>query len=171
MDIFSAILSIAAGLVLLFAGRRLFWLAAALVAFLFTFSLFDILFGGGWFGLIVALIVGGIFAWLAVRFVRLVGYIIAALAGAAGLPMLFSMLGIQWSWFLLALIGAVIGILVIAFAYDWGLIILTAWIGANSVANNVTSWLKFGSLLGTIIFLILLVAGIGVQAAQLRGTD
>jgi len=170
MTIISALLSIAAGLILLFAGRRLFWLAAALVAFLFTFSLFDILFGGGWFGLIVAIIIGAIFAWLAIRFVKIVGYIIAALAGAAGLPMLFNTLGFQMSWFLLALIGAVIGILVIAFAYDWGLILLTAWVGANSVASNVTSWIHLGSTLGVIIFLVLLVAGIGVQAAQMRST-
>jgi len=37
MDWLSLILSVAAGLLLLFAGRRFFWLAAALVAFLFTF--------------------------------------------------------------------------------------------------------------------------------------
>jgi hypothetical protein len=169
MDWVSLILSIAAGLILLFAGRRLFWLAAALVAFLFTFSLFDALFGGGWFGLIAALIVGAIFAWLAVKFVRIIGYIIAALAGAAGLPMLFGVLGFNMSWLLLALIGAVIGILVIAFAYDWGLILLTAWIGANSVASNLTTWLKLGTTFGVIIFLVLLVVGIGAQATQLRG--
>src|SRR5512139_2389942 len=111
MDWISLILSVVAGLLLLFAGRKLFWLVAALVAFLFTFGLFENLFGGGWLGLIVAVVVGAIFAWLATKFIKIVGYIVGALAGAVGLPLFLGLFGINWSWLLLALIGAVIGFL------------------------------------------------------------
>jgi len=118
MDWISLILSVAAGLLLLFAGRRFFWLVAALVAFLFTFNLFENLFGGGWVGLIVAVIASAILAWLATKFIKIVGYIVGALAGAVGLPIFLNMLGLDWGWLLMALIGAVVGFLLMMFLFD-----------------------------------------------------
>jgi len=109
MDWISFALSILAGLLLLFARRRFFWLVVALVAFLFTYNLFDNLFGGGWLGLIVAVVAGMILAWLATKFIKIVGYIAGALAGSVGLPIFLSLFGIDWGWMLMALIGAVLG--------------------------------------------------------------
>jgi hypothetical protein len=169
MDWVSLILTLAAGLVLVFAGRRFFWLAAALVAFLFTFSFFEAIFGGGWVGLIVAIVVGAIFAWLATRFVRIVGYIVGALAGAAGLPILLGLFGINWGWFLMALIGAVLGFLLMLFLFDWGLILLTTWAGANAVTGAITNQWSVGTTVATIILVVLLAAGIFVQASAMRG--
>ena len=169
MDWISLILSLAAGLLLLFAGRRFFWLAAALVAFLFTFNLFDNLFGGGWLGLIVAVVVGGIFAWLATKFIKIAGYIVGALAGAVGLPIFLNMFGFDMGWILAALIGAVAGFLQMLFLFDWGLILLTSWAGANAVVGKVTELWSAGATIATIIFLALLAAGIFVQAGQMKG--
>jgi hypothetical protein len=168
VDWFSFILSIAAGLVLLFAGRKFFWLAAALVAFLFTFSLFENLFGGGWFGLIVAIVAGAIFAWLATKFVKIAGYIVGALAGAVGLPILLNLFGVDWGWLLTALIGAVVGFLLMMFLFDWGLILLTSWAGANAVAGKVNEQWTLGAAVATLILVVLLAAGIFVQAGQMR---
>ena len=168
MDWLSLILSVAAGLLLLFAGRRFFWLVAALVAFLFIFNLFENLFGGGWLGLIVAVVVGAIFAWLATRFIKLVGYIVGALAGAAGLPLFLGLFGIEWSWLLMALIGAAIGFLLMRAMFDWGLILLTAWVGANAVAGKVNEQWPLGATIATIIFVVLMAAGIFVQARELK---
>jgi len=168
MDWISLILSLAAGLLLLFAGRRFFWLAAALVAFLFTFNLFDNLFGGGWLGLIVAVVVGGIFAWLATKFIKIAGYIVGALAGAVGLPIFPHMFGFDMGWILAALIGAVAGFLLMLFLFDWGLILLTSWAGANAVVGKVTGLWSAGATIATIIFLALLAAGIFVQAGQMK---
>ena len=169
MDWFSFILSIAAGLLLLFAGRRFFWLAAALVAFLFTFNLFENLFGGGWLGLILAVIVGAIFAWLATRFIKLIGYIVGALAGAVGLPIFLNLFGIDWGWLLMALIGALVGFLLMRFLFDWGLILLTTWAGANAVTGELARQWTMGATIATIVFIALMVAGVFVQANQLRG--
>ena len=36
-----------------------------------------------------------------------------------------------------ALIGAIIGLLLVVFAFDWGLILITAWVGASVVADVV----------------------------------
>ena len=168
MDWLSLILSVAAGLLLLFAGRRFFWLAAALVAFLFTFNLFENLFGGGWLGLIVAVIAGAILAWLATKFIKIAGYIVGALAGAVGLPIFLNMLGIDWGWLLMALIGAVVGFLLMMFLFDWGLILLTSWAGANAVTGKVTGQWTLSTTIATIIFVVLLAAGIFVQAGQMR---
>jgi hypothetical protein len=168
MDWISLILSVGAGLLLLFAGRRFFWLAAALVAFLFTFNFFENLFGGGWLGLIVAVIVGVILAWLATRFIKIVGYIVGALAGAVGLPLFLNMFGLDWGWLLMALIGAVIGFLLMLFLFDWGLILLTSWAGANAVTGMVAGRWTLGAAVATTIFIALMVAGIYVQARQMR---
>ncbi len=169
MDWISFILSIAAGLLLLFAGRRFFWLAAGLVAFLFTFNLFDNLFGGGWLGLIVAVILGVILGWLATKFIKIIGYIVGALAGAVGLPLFLGLFGINFGWLLMALIGAVIGFLLMLFLFDWGLILLTAWAGANAITGKLTGQWTLGATIATIIFVVLMAAGIFVQAGQLRG--
>jgi hypothetical protein len=168
MDLISLILSIAAGLLLLFAGRRFFWLAAALVAFLFTFNLFDNLFGGGWLGLIVAIIAGAILAWLATRFIKVVGYIVGALAGAVGLPLFLGIFGINFGWLLMALVGAVIGFLLMRFLFDWGLILLTSWAGANAVTGMVNRQWTVGATIASILFIVLMGAGIIVQASQLN---
>jgi len=168
MDWLSLILSVAAGLLLLFAGRRFFWLAAALVAFLFTFNLFENLFGGGWMGLIVAVIAGAILAWLATKFIKIVGYIVGALAGAVGLPIFLNMLGLDWSWLLLALIGAVVGFLLMMFLFDWGLVLLTSWAGANAVTGMVAGRWALSATIATILFLVLIAAGIVVQSRQMK---
>ena len=168
MDWISLILSIAAGLLLLFAGRRFFWLAAALVAFLFTFNLFEAIFEGGWLGLILAVIAGGIFAWLATKFVKIVGYIVGALAGAVGLPIFLGFFGIDWPWLLTALIGAVVGFLLMIFLFDWGLIALTAWAGANAVVGKLTGKMTLDETIATILVVALMAAGIFVQAGQMK---
>jgi hypothetical protein len=168
MDWISVILSLAAGLLLLFAGRKFFWLAAALVAFLFTFNLFENLFGGGWLGLIVAIIAGAILAWLATKFIKIVGYIVGALAGSVGLPIFLNLFGFDGSWMLMALIGAVLGFLLMMFLFDWGLILLTSWAGANAVAGKIEGQWAVGTTLAAIIFVVLLAAGIYVQSGQLK---
>jgi hypothetical protein len=169
MDWVSLVLSIVAGLLLLFAGRRFFWLAAALVAFLFTFNMFENLFGGGWLGLIVAVILGGIFAWLATKFIKIIGYVVGALAGSIGLPIFLGLFGIDFGWFWMALIGAVIGFLLMLSLFDWGLILLTSWAGANAVTGKVTGQWNLSTVIASIILVVLLAAGIFVQAGQLKG--
>lgn len=166
MELLPVVLSIVAGLVLLFAGRRFFWLAAALVAFLFTYSLFDELFGGGLLGLVVAIVLAAIFAWLAIKFIKIVGYIVGALAGAAGLPIFLSFIGLNPNWLLYALIGAVIGFVIMVLAFDWGLILLTAWLGANAVAGNINTFITLGATITMILLAILFVAGVIVQSRK-----
>ena len=162
------LIALVVGVLLLFFGKRLFWLAAALVAFLFSWQLFGDLLGPVW-SLILAVVLGIVFAWLAIKFIRYAAYIVAFLAGAAALPLLMGVFGVDMSGLILAGIGGAIGLILVAVAFDWGLILITAWAGASAVVFGLQKWMELGdSLVATIIFFALLILGVGWQASRRR---
>ena len=162
------LIAIVAGVLLLFFGKRLYWLAAALVSFLFGWLFLGDIVGPGW-SLILALILGVIFAWLAIKFIRYAAYIVGFLAGAAALPLLMGVFGVDKSGLFLAGIGGAIGLILVAIAFDWGLILITAWAGASAVVFGLQNWIELGdSLAATIVFFALLVVGVLWQAARRR---
>jgi hypothetical protein len=167
MDWF-ALASIVAGLVLLLAGRKFFWLAAGLAAFIFGMSITRALFGVGVVGFIISVIIGIVLGWLSVKFIRIAGYIIGALAGAVALPLLLGLFGFHNYWLLTSLFGALIGFLLVRFAFDWGLIVMTVWIGANTIVSNVDKMLPLGAFISAVGFIALFIAGIMAQRATLR---
>jgi len=162
------VFSIAAGLILLFAGRKFFWLAAGLAAFIFGMSITRALFGVGLVGFIISVIIGIVLGWLSVKFIRIAGYIIGALAGAVALPLLLGLFGFDKSWLLISLFGALIGFLLVRFAFDWGLIIMTVWIGANTIVSNVEKIINLGGFISAVGFVALFIIGIISQRAMTR---
>jgi hypothetical protein len=175
MDWF-VIFSIAAGLILLLAGRKFFWLAAGLAAFIFGMSITRALFGVGVVGFIISVVIGIVFGWLSVKFIRIAGYIIGALAGAVSFPLLLGLFGYDNYWLFSALIGALIGFLLVRFAFDWGLIIMTVWIGTNTVISNVGTWVApnvekihpLRDIFSAIGFVALFIVGIISQKAMMK---
>jgi hypothetical protein len=161
------IIAFVAGALLLFFGKRLFWLAAALVAFLFGWQLFGDLLGPG-LSLVLAVVLGIIFAWLAIKFIRIAAYIVGFLAGAVALPLLMGTFGVDMSGLFLAGIGGAIGLILVAIAFDWGLILITAWAGASAMTFALENWGMFGGTLNTVIFLVLMVVGVFWQASRKR---
>jgi hypothetical protein len=162
------VIALVAGLLLLFFGRRLFWLAAALIAFLFGWQLFGNLFDPG-LSLILAVILGIVFAWLAIKFIKIAAYVIGFLAGAVALSFLTGIFGIDLNWFILVLIGGVIGVILVTAAFEWGLILITAWAGASAVVFGLQKWNGLDdTLYGTIIFFALLIVGVVWQASRRR---
>ncbi|MFC1923573.1 hypothetical protein ACFLY4_09840 [Chloroflexota bacterium] len=162
------IIALIAGVLLLFFGKRLFWLAAALVAFLFGWQLFGDLLGPGW-SLVLAVVLGIVFAWLAIKFIRFAAYIIGFLAGASALPLLVGAFGVDMRGLILAGIGGALGLILVAVAFDWGLSLITAWAGASAVVFGLQKWMELGdSLVATIIFFALLILGVGWQASRRR---
>ncbi len=161
------IIALVAGLLLLFFGKRLFWLAAALVAFLFGYQLFGNLLGPG-LSLLLAVVLGIVFAWLAIKFIKWAAYFVAFLSGAIALPYLMGIFGVEMAWFILALIGGAIGLILVAVAFDWGLILITAWAGASAITFGLQQWLTLDGTFGTVIFLVLMVVGVFWQASQRR---
>jgi NADH:ubiquinone oxidoreductase subunit 3 (subunit A) len=93
---------------------------------------------------------------------------LAFLAGAIALPFLVGSFGIEMSSLLLALIGGSIGLIMVAVAFDWGLIFITAWAGASAVTFGLQQRITLDGTLGTVIFLVLMVVGIFWQASRRR---
>jgi hypothetical protein len=161
------IIALVAGMLLLFYGKRLFWLAAALIAFLFGWQLFGNLLGPG-LSLILAGVLGIVFAWLAIKFVKIAAYIVGFLAGAVALPFLMGIFGLDMSWFILALIGGAIGLILVAVAFDWGLILITAWAGASAISFALQNWVSMSGTFATVVFLVLMIVGVLWQASRKR---
>ena len=162
------LIALVAGVLLLFFGKRLFWLAAALIAFLFGWQLFGDLLGPG-LSLVLAVVLGIVFAWLAIKFIRIAAYLVGFLAGAVALPLLMGVFGVDMSGLFLAGIGGAIGLILVAIAFDWGLILITAWAGASAVVFGLQKWIELAdSLVATIIFFALLILGVGWQASRRR---
>ena len=103
---------------------------------------------------------------LGIALIAAPGYEIPLEAGTS-LSIWFVAIGLM-GWILAALIGAVAGFLLMLFLFDWGLILLTSWAGANAVVGKVTGLWSAGATIATIIFLALLAAGIFVQAGQMK---
>lgn len=161
------LIALIAGGLLLFFGKRLFWLAAALVAFLFGWQLFGDLLGPMW-SLVVAVVLGILFAWLAIKFIKITVYMVGFLAGAAALPFLAGTFGVDMSGLVLAIIGGAIGLILVAVAFDWGLILITAWAGASAVTFALQNWVSWGDSFSTIVFLVLMIVGVLWQASRKR---
>jgi hypothetical protein len=161
------IIALVVGALLLFFGKRLFWLAAALVAFLFGWQLFGDLLGPG-LSLVIAVVLGIVFAWLAIKFIRIAAYIVGFLAGAVALPLLMGTFGVDMNGLILAGIGGAIGLILVAVAFDWGLILITAWAGASAVTFAIENWVSLGGTVNTVIFLVLMVVGVFWQASRKR---
>lgn len=159
-----AILALVAGLVLVFAGKRFFWLAAGLAAFLFTWVVFEALFGGGWAAILIGLVVACVLGWLATKFIKWIGLFVGFAAGAVIVPFLLGLVGIDLNFLIGALIGGIIGLILMNFLFDRGLIVLTALMGSSVVSNRLESGFGLGASLAGLIGLVLLVAGIIVQA-------
>lgn len=168
MGIIGDVGAIVIGLVLLFLGRRFFWMAAGLVGFLFGYNMLQHFFGIWWLNLLVGLILGGILGWLAVRFVKIVSFFVGALAGAVLLPLLLGFLGVEFNWLVMVLVGALAGLLAISLAFSWGLIIITALMGSSIVSQNVADIFKLDQGVKSIVGVILLILGIIIQAGQNR---
>ncbi len=163
----SGIIAFATGLVLLFFGKRLFWLAAALIAFLFAWQLFGDLLGPGW-SLVLGVVLGILFAWLAIKFIKITVYLVGFLAGAVALPLLLGTFGVDMSGLILAGIGGAIGLILVAIAFDWGLILITAWAGASAISFALQNWVSLSDTLSTLVFLSLMVLGIFWQSSRKR---
>jgi hypothetical protein len=168
MDLLSISLMITAGLLLVFAGRKFFWLATGMIVFIFAFGIFQKSFNAGWPGIVLAVALGVLCAWLAILIIRSFSYFIGAVAGAAGLPIVLGRFGVQWEWWLMALVGLLIGILLVKLTFNWGLILMTVWVGAYSLASMISAWLALNNRITLGIFVGFLALGIFVQAAQLR---
>ncbi len=171
-----SILLIAIGLAVLALGKRPSVLGAAVGA-LCGLALLRLFPGDSGplvtLGLPLVLAVAGFFlAGFAKGIINIVLLVLGVLAGAAivlGFLDLFNIDTGLFDW-LLAVVGGVIGLILVRRFKDWALIILAGLVGGLLVTRGLTGWLPFlEGALGTLLVLVLAATGIAYQGGLLSG--
>lgn len=163
--IIGLLFSLVAGIILLLAGRRLFWLFVGLLGFAVGFGLAGLVLGerSGFWPLIIALVLGVLGAGLAVSLQKIAlavagfaagGYVLAFVLQAAGL-----ILPAVIPW----IVGGVLGAILLTRLFEWALVALSAATGAILLARAIP--VLEGYVL--IKFAVLLLIGVVVQSTHL----
>ena len=164
------IFSILIGVVILFFGRKLFWLCVAAIGFAAGVELAPHLVQdpSALLSLTIALLLGIIGALLALFLQKIAIAVLGFLAGgklAGAIAAAFFVHYAQHST-IIFVIGGVVGAILLLVLFDWALIVVSSLIGAHLIVYQSTIALpQSGSI---ILFIGLAVVGILVQAASLR---
>jgi hypothetical protein len=165
-----SLLLIAIGIAVLVVGKRLAVLGAAVGALLGVALLRWIPGSSGpliAFGVPIALAVLGFFAaGFAKGIVNIVLIVLGALAGIAITLAFLDLLGIHTGLFdwLLALVGGIIGIVVVMRFKDWAMIVLAGLIGGLLVTRGLSEWLPvLAGIAGTLLVLALAALSVAYQ--------
>jgi hypothetical protein len=161
----STFLTLALGILLLLFGRRAFWIFVAVAGFIagLTFATQYLASQPELVILLIAIVAGVIGAILATMLEWLAILIAGFLAGgylATTLAVSLGMTNASGNW-VIYIIGAIIGLILVAALFDWAIIILSVLLGADiimtflSIPSSAYYWL---------IFLGLIIVGIVVQA-------
>jgi len=155
------------GIGLLLAGRKLFWLFIAAAGFFAGVELINRFWHGPeWLSIVVGLVVGLLFALLAMGLKTFAISIAGFLLGGSALLSLASAFGIERGLLILYIIGGVLGIIFISIFFDWALIIISSLAGASMIAQTLDMQ---RAVISGVMFIILLVIGIVVQSSDMRG--
>ena len=161
------IVPIIVGAALLLFGRRLYWLLTAGVGFLLGFGLVNYFFHPQeqWVALAAGAVAGLIGAGLVRSLERTILNIAGLVAGGAGTYILLSLLKVDWGiyfWVAIA-VAAIIGLLLMQSVFNFALIALSSYAGANLVLSGLQQAVPLTSTLITIIGVGLVLMGIAIQ--------
>jgi uncharacterized protein DUF4203 len=162
------ILSILIGAVILFFGRRLFWLCVAAVGFAAGMQVAPHLFHEPTevLQLSIALVFGFIGALLALFLQKAAIAVAGFLAGgklAVALMAAFVVESANHYWITL-IIGGIIGAILLLALFDWALIVMSSLVGAYLIGQTIV----LPATGATILFVALVAIGIAVQVAAFR---
>ena len=150
------------GLMVLFYGRRSFWVFASVFGFVFGLWIARNL-GAGlpvWAQPVLAVVLGAAGAALAYKAPRLIAAFMGGLALALlGLALLGNSSLAQWLHWLIAIAAAVLGFYVFWRMLDWALIVATSLIGAGLASISLTGLFGFTRGFGVLPFVLLLIVG------------
>jgi hypothetical protein len=164
------IVGVLIGVVILFFGRRLFWLCVAAVGFAVGVEIAPQLINepSSLLALLIALIFGVLGALLALFLQKIAIAVLGFLAGgklAAAIAAAFFVHHAQYST-IIFVAGGIIGAILLLAVFDWALIIVSSFIGAYLIQSAIVLP-PTGS---TLVFVALAIIGIIVQAAWFRRT-
>ena len=156
------------GALLLTLGRRLYWLFVAAIGFAVGLALASRLLSAQpeWVALLVGLALGAIGAVLALFVQRLA---IGAAGFFAGAYIAYSLAGTLklgaavWFWVVVVL-GAIIGAVLVSVVFDWALIVLSSLAGASLIVEG----LRLAPGLSFLVWVVLVAVGILIQAGLFR---
>ena len=158
--------NIVLGLILLIFGRKLFWLFVGIGGFLLGMQ-----FGGmvlpdqaQWVRVLISVGAGVLGALLAVL-VQRVAFGLAGFYGGAYVALrLAGSLGAGGSGIIFFVVGGVLGVVFAILVMDWAIIVLSCLVGAGAIIEA----LNLGLTATMIIFLVLVIIGIGVQSRLMQ---
>jgi hypothetical protein len=165
-----SIIGAALGALILFFGRRLFWLCVAAVGFAAGVEIAPQLIHEPTplLALTIALVLGFVGALLALFLqkiaIAIAGFFAGGKLAIAIAAALFAQHG-QYFW-LTFLIGGIIGAILLLVVFDWALIVLSAVVGAYLIQSAIA----LPSTGAGILFVALAVVGVLVQAGSFRRT-
>jgi Domain of unknown function (DUF4203) len=166
------IVGVLIGVVILFFGRRLFWLCVAAAGFAVGVQIAPLLVNepSSLLALVVALIFGLLGALLALFLQKVAIAVLGFVAGgklATAIAAAFFVHYVQYST-IVFVAGGVIGAILLLALFGWALIVVSSFIGAYLIVFQDAIVLPpTGS---TIVFIGLAIVGMFVQAASFRRT-
>jgi hypothetical protein len=166
----TAIVGVLIGVVILFFGRKLFWLCVAAVGFAAGVEIAPLLVNepSSLLALLIALVFGVLGALLALFLQKVAIAVLGFLAGgklASAIAAAFFVHYAQYST-IIFVIGGIIGAILLLALFGWALIVVSSFIGAYLIQSAIVLP-PTGS---TLVFIGLAIVGIFVQAASFRRT-
>jgi hypothetical protein len=158
------LVSVIFGLLLLLAGRRLYWLFVAGVGFWVGSVLAHDYLAEEFrrWAMLIAVLGGIVGAILAIFFQKVAVALAGAAGGGLGGWILFDAFGAGSAAWIGVVIGVILGAILVLQLFDWGLIVVSSVVGAGLLVGDHVDR-RFDGL----IFLGAALAGIIVQGAQL----
>ena len=171
-----AIIQLVTGAIQLLLGRKIFWLMVGIMGFLIgLFLTVYVLDWPVWLKLLVGLGVGVIFSVLAVIIQKPMAAIFGFLAFGLATATVARLWGVAKEsnlFWIIFVIGGLVGVILVFALFDWALIIGTSLSGAGSILTALETILRLqlNGLVPLALFLILLLIGITYQAKYMKPT-
>jgi len=164
----ATIVGVVIGVVILFFGRKLFWLCVAAVGFAVGLQIAPLLVNeaSSLLALVIALVLGLLGALLALFIQKVAIAVLGFLAGgklATAIAAAFFVQHAQYST-IIFVVGGIIGAILLMAVFGWALIVVSSFIGAYLIQSAIV--LPPTGL--TLVFIGLAILGIFVQAVSFR---
>ena len=162
------IISIIVGAAILLFGRKLFWLFVAALGFAVGVEIAAHFMREPpvWFTLVIAIALGLVGALLAIMLQKFAIAVAGFVAGGRLALALSAAFFVEHAHYvgITFVIGGIVGALLLLALFDWALILLSSVEGAHLVRNGIV----LPDTGGAILFAVLVIIGVLVQASALR---
>jgi len=164
------IVGVIIGVVILFFGRKLFWLCVAAVGFAVGVEIAPLLVNesSSLLALLIALIFGVLGALLALFLQKVAIAVLGFLAGGKLATAIAAAFFVQYAQYstIIFVIGGIIGAILLLALFGWALIVVSSFIGAYLIQSAIV----LPPTGATLVFIGLAMVGIFMQAASYRRT-